>query len=68
MRRHEDEVYDGVHLKARFSVSTGVKIENFMRIEMKNNIKKVIVVYHDEYFIAKFAFKLDKRACNDTIN
>ena len=32
--------YDGEHLEARFSVSTEVKIENLMKIEMKNNIKK----------------------------
>ena len=31
-------------------------------------IKKIIVLYHDKYFIAKFAFKLDKRASIDTIN
>ena len=39
-----------------------------MITEMKNNIKKIIVVYHDKYLIAKFAFKLDKRASIDTIN
>ena len=60
--------YDGEHLKARFSVSTGVKIENLIRKEMKNNIKKIIVVYHGKYLIAKFAFKLDKRVSIDTIN
>ena len=37
-------------------------------MEMKNNIEKIIVVYHDEYLIAKFASKLDKRASIDTIN
>ena len=38
--------YGGKHLKARFSVSTGVKIENFMRIEMKNYIERIIVIDH----------------------
>ena len=32
-----------------------------MRMEMKNDIQKTIVVYHGKYLIAKFAFKLDKR-------
>ena len=27
--------YDGEHLKARFSVSTEVKIENFMRMKIR---------------------------------
>ena len=39
-----------------------------MRTQMKNNIEKIIVVYHARYLIAKFAFKLDKRASIDTIN
>ena len=37
-------------------------------LEMKNNIKKIIVVYHDKYFIAKFALILDKRESIDTID
>ena len=49
--------YDGEHLTARFSVSTGVKIENFMRMKIRKNIKRIIEVYHSKYFIAKFAFK-----------
>jgi len=49
-------------------VSTGVKIEILMRIEMKNDIEKITVIYHGRYLIAKFAFKLDKRASIDTIN
>ena len=49
-------------------MSTGVKIENFMRIEMKNYIKRIIAVYLDKYLIAKFAFKLDKIVSIDTIN
>ena len=57
-----------MHLKARFSVSTGVKTEYFMRIEMKNDIGKIITVYHDKYLTAKFAFNLDKRASIDTFN
>ena len=47
---------------ARFSVSTGVKIENFMRIKIKNNMKKIIEVYHNGCFSSKFAFKQEKRA------
>ena len=39
-----------------------------MRIEMKNDIEKIIVVYHGKYLVARFAFKLDKRASIDTIN
>ena len=39
-----------------------------MRIKMKNNMQKIIVVYHDKYLTAKFAFKLDKRVSIDTIN
>ena len=50
-------IYDGVYPKARLSVSTGVKIENFMRMKIRKNIKKIIEVYHSKYFIAKFAFK-----------
>ena len=49
--------YDGEHLTARFSVSTGVKIKNFMRMKIKNNMKRIIEVYHNKYFIAKFALK-----------
>ena len=49
--------YDGEHPTAKFSVSTGVKIENFMRIKIRNNIKKIIEIYHSKYSIAKFAFK-----------
>ena len=55
-------------MKARFSVSTGVKTEYFMRIEMKNDIGKIITVYHDKYLTAKFAFNLDKRASMIIIN
>ena len=54
--------YDGEHLMARFSVSSGVKIENFMRIKTKNNKKKIIGVYLNGYSITKFAFKKEKRA------
>ena len=39
-----------------------------MRIEMKNDIEKIIVIYHGRYLIAKFTCKLDKRASIDTIN
>ena len=39
-----------------------------MRIEMKNDIEKFIVVYYGKYLIAKFAFKLDKIVIIDTIN
>ena len=49
--------WDGEHPTARFSVSTGVKKENFMRIKVNKNIKRIIEVYHSKYFIAKFAFK-----------
>ena len=49
--------YDGEHRTARFSVSTGVKKENSMRIKIKKIIKRIIEVYHSKYFIAKFAFK-----------
>ena len=49
--------YDGEHRTARFSVSTGVKIEKFMRLKIRKNMKKIIEVYHSEYFIAKFAFR-----------
>ena len=60
--------YDGEHLTARFSVSIGVKIENSMKTKIKNNMKKIIEVYHNKYFIAKFAFKQDKRASVALIN
>ena len=50
-------VYDGKHPTARFSVSAGDKIENFMTMKIKDNIQRIISVYHSEYFIAKFAFK-----------
>ena len=49
--------YDGEHLTARFSVSTGVKKENSMRIKVRKNIKRIIEVYPSKYFIAKFASK-----------
>ena len=39
-----------------------------MRIKIKNNIKKIIEVYHNKNFIAKFAFKQDKRASIAIIN
>ena len=48
--------YDGVHPTARFSVSTGVKIKNFMRMKIKDNMKKIIELYQNKYFITKFAF------------
>ena len=51
------DIYDGEHRTARFSVSTGVKKENSMRIKANKNIKRIIEVYHSKYFIAKFAFK-----------
>ena len=57
-------LYDGEHLTARFSVSTGVKIENFMRLKTKNYIRKIIEIYYNKYFITKFAFKKEKRARN----
>jgi len=43
-------------------VSKGVKIENFMRMKIKNNMKKIIEVYHNGHFITKFAFKKERRA------
>ena len=49
--------YDGEHPTTRISVSTGVKIEDFMRMKRRNSIKKIIWVYHSKCFIAKFAFK-----------
>ena len=52
---------------ARFSVSAGDKMENFITMKMKNNIKRIILVYHSKYFIAKFAFKKDKEASEATI-
>ena len=59
---------DGEHPTARFSVSAGDKIENFMTMKIKNNIKRIIEVYHNKYFIAKFAFKQDKRTSVAIIN
>ena len=53
---------DGEHPTTKFSVSAGDKIENFMTIKIKNNIKTIISLYHSKYFIAKFAFKKDKEA------
>ena len=38
---------DGKHPKARFSLSAGVKRENFMRVKIKNDIKQGI----EEYYI-----------------
>ena len=55
--RSEAELYDGEHPKTTLSVSTGVKIVNFMRVKMKNYIRQIIVINHNKYFIAKFAFK-----------
>ena len=49
--------WDSEHRTARFSVSTGVKKENSMRIRVNKNIKRTIEVFHSKYFIAKFAFK-----------
>ena len=45
--------YDGEHPETTLSVSTGVKIVNSMRVK----IKKINVINHNKYFIAKFAFK-----------
>ena len=53
----KQNTYDGEHLTARFSVSTGVKKENSMRIKVRKNIKRIIEVYPSKYFIAKFASK-----------
>ena len=47
----KQEPYDGEHPTARFSVSTGVKIENFMRMKTKNYMKKIIELYQNGYFI-----------------
>ena len=33
-----------------------------MRMKTKDNMKKIIEVYHNGYFITKFAFKKGKRA------
>ena len=33
-----------------------------MRMKIKNSIKEIIEVYHNGYFITKFAFKQEKRA------
>ena len=60
--------YDGKHPKVRFSVSTGVKIENFMRVKTKNDTKRGIEEFHIKYFISKFAFKLYKRSSIAIIN
>jgi len=49
--------YDGEHLKATFSVSTGIKIDNFRKVKMKKYIQKIIEINHNKYFIEKFAFK-----------
>ena len=58
-KKKEEKIppYDGEHPTARFSVSAGDKIENFMTMKLKKNIKRIISVYHSKYFIAKFAFK-----------
>ena len=45
------------HPTARFTVSKGVRIGNFMRMKIENNMKTIIEVYYNEYFISKFAFK-----------
>ena len=45
------------HSKARFSVSTGVKIENFIKVKTENKTKQIIEVNYIEYFIENFAFK-----------
>ena len=47
---------------ARFSVSTGVKIENFMRMKTKNYMNNIIEIYYNGYLITKFAFKKERRA------
>ena len=36
------KTYDGEHPTARFNVSTGVKIEDFMRKKIRNNVKGII--------------------------
>jgi len=46
-------------------VSTGVKIENFIRIKTKNNMKKIIGVYLNGYSIA---FKKEKTASRSINN
>ena len=61
-------MYDGEHPMVRFSVSTGVKIENFMRMKIKKNIKNIIEVYNSKYLIAKFSFKQDKTAGKAILN
>ena len=42
---------------ARFSVSTGVKIENFMRMIIKKNMKKKIIEVHH-----KICIQLEKKS------
>ena len=49
--------YDGEHLKATFSVSTEVNIENFGKVKMKHYTKKIIEINHNKYFIEQFSFK-----------
>ena len=39
-----------------------------MRMKTKNNMKKIIKVYHNGYFITKFAFKKEKTASRATNN
>jgi len=36
--------YDGEHLKATFSVSSGIKIDNFKKVKMKKYIQKIILL------------------------
>ena len=43
-------------------------MENFIGMKIKINMKRIIKVYHNKYFIAKFVFKQDKRASVDIIN
>jgi len=38
-------------------VSTGVKIENFIKVKTENKTKQIIEVNYIEYFIENFAFK-----------
>ena len=37
-------------------------------MKIKNNMKRIIEVYHNKYFIAKFALKQDKRASIAILN
>ena len=43
-------------------------MENSMRMKTKNNMKKIMEVYYNGYFITKFAFKKEKTAIRATNN